>query len=156
MAKVNGMKKIFLLAGKILVLQQKVWRRLNQPVFNRFWRCGVSDLVLAIDQGTTGSTVALMNAEGRLLTSVNHEFPQIFPQPGWVEHDPEAILESVLKGLKAVFADGLYAVENVAAIGITNQRETAVLWDAQTGKAIHNAIVWQCRRTTDVCEQLKA
>jgi glycerol kinase len=116
----------------------------------------VSDLVLAIDQGTTGSTVALMNAEGRLLTSVNHEFPQIFPQPGWVEHDPEAIWHSVLKGLKAVFADGLYAVENVAAIGITNQRETAVLWDAQTGKAIHNAIVWQCRRTTDVCEQLKA
>ena len=116
----------------------------------------MSDLVLAIDQGTTGSTVALMNAEGRLLTSVNHEFPQIFPQPGWVEHDPEAIWESVLKGLKAVFADGLYAVENVAAIGITNQRETAVLWDAQTGKAIHNAIVWQCRRTTDVCEQLKA
>ena len=116
----------------------------------------MSDLVLAIDQGTTGSTVALMNAEGRLLTSVNHEFPQIFPQPGWVEHDPEAIWHSVLKGLKAVFADGLYAVENVAAIGITNQRETAVLWDAQTGKAIHNAIVWQCRRTTDVCEQLKA
>jgi glycerol kinase len=97
-----------------------------------------------------------MNAEGRLLTSVNHEFPQIFPQPGWVEHDPEAIWHSVLKGLTAVFADGLYAVENVAAIGITNQRETAVLWDAQTGKAIHNAIVWQCRRTTDVCEQLKA
>ena len=116
----------------------------------------MSDLVLAIDQGTTGSTVALMNAEGQLLTSVNHEFPQIFPQPGWVEHDPEAIWDSVLKGLKAVFADGLYAVENVAAIGITNQRETAVLWDAQTGKAIHNAIVWQCRRTTDVCEQLKA
>lgn len=116
----------------------------------------MSDLVLAIDQGTTGSTVALMNAEGQLLTSVNHEFPQIFPQPGWVEHDPEAIWESVLKGLKAVFADGLYAVENVAAIGITNQRETAVLWDAQTGKAIHNAIVWQCRRTTDVCEQLKS
>jgi glycerol kinase len=95
-----------------------------------------------------------MNAEGQLLTSVNHEFPQIFPQPGWVEHDPEAIWESVLKGLEAVFADGLYAVENVAAIGITNQRETAVLWDAQTGKAIHNAIVWQCRRTTDGCEQV--
>ena len=116
----------------------------------------MSDLVLAIDQGTTGSTIALMDAEGRLLTSVNHEFPQIFPKPGWVEHDPESIWESVEKGLAAIFADGTYAVADVSAIGITNQRETAVLWDAETGKAVHNAIVWQCRRTTDVCEKLKA
>ena len=115
----------------------------------------MSDLVLAIDQGTTGSTVALMNAEGQLLTSVNHEFPQIFPQPGWVEHDPEAIWDSVLKGLKAVFADGLYAVENVAAIGITNQRETIVVWDRKTGKPVYNAIVWQDKRTSDFCDQLK-
>ena len=116
----------------------------------------MSDLVLAIDQGTTGSTIALMDADGRLLTSVNHEFPQIFPKPGWVEHDPESIWESVEKGLAAIFADGTYAVADVSAIGITNQRETAVLWDAETGKAVHNAIVWQCRRTTDVCEQLQA
>jgi len=115
----------------------------------------VSDLVLAIDQGTTGSTIALMDAEGRLLTSVNHEFPQIFPQPGWVEHDLESIWESVEKGLSAVFADGKYAATDISAIGITNQRETAALWDAETGKAVHNAIVWQCRRTTDVCEKLK-
>jgi glycerol kinase len=116
----------------------------------------VSDLVLAIDQGTTGSTIALMDAEGRLLTSVSHEFPQIFPQPGWVEHDPESIWDSVEQGLAAVFADGTYDASDVSAIGITNQRETAVLWDAETGKAVHNAIVWQCRRTTDVCEKLKA
>lgn len=116
----------------------------------------MSDLVLAIDQGTTGSTIALMDADGRLLTSVNHEFPQIFPKPGWVEHDPESIWESVEKGLAAIFANGTYAVADVSAIGITNQRETAVLWDAETGKAVHNAIVWQCRRTTGVCEQLKA
>ena len=116
----------------------------------------MSDLVLAIDQGTTGSTVALMDAGGRLLTSVNHEFPQIFPQPGWVEHDPESIWESVEKGLSAVFADGTYDAADISAIGITNQRETTVLWDAETGKAVHNAIVWQCRRTTDVCEKLKA
>ena len=115
----------------------------------------MSDLVLAIDQGTTGSTIALMDASGRLLTSVNHEFPQIFPQPGWVEHDPESIWESVEKGFSAVFADGTYEAADVSAIGITNQRETAVLWDAETGKAVHNAIVWQCRRTTDVCEKLK-
>ena len=116
----------------------------------------MSDLVLAIDQGTTGSTIALMDTAGRLLTSVNHEFPQIFPKPGWVEHDPESIWESVEKGLAAIFADGTYAVTDVSAIGITNQRETAVVWDAETGKAVYNAIVWQCRRTTDVCEQLKA
>ena len=115
----------------------------------------MSDLVLALDQGTTGSTIALMDAEGRLLTSVNHEFPQIFPQPGWVEHDLESIWESVEKGLSAVFADGKYAATDISAIGITNQRETAALWDAETGKAVHNAIVWQCRRTTDVCEKLK-
>ena len=114
------------------------------------------DLILAIDQGTTGSTIALMDTDGRLLTSVNHEFPQIFPQPGWVEHDPENIWQSVLKGLTAVFSDTDYAVSQVAAIGITNQRETAVLWDSSTGRAVHNAIVWQCRRTTDVCEGLKA
>ena len=116
----------------------------------------MSDLVLAIDQGTTGSTIALMDADGGLLTSINHEFPQIFPKPGWVEHDPESIWESVLKGLAAIFVDGRYSPKDVSAIGITNQRETAVLWDAETGKAVHNAIVWQCRRTTEVCEKLKA
>ena len=116
----------------------------------------MTDLILAIDQGTTGSTIALMDTDGRLLASVNHEFPQIFPKPGWVEHDPESIWQSVLKGLTAVFADTEYAVSQVAAIGITNQRETAVLWDSQTGEAVHNAIVWQCRRTTSVCEGLKA
>ena len=87
---------------------------------------------------------------------MNHEFPQIFPQPGWVEHDPESIWESVEKGLSAVFAGGTYDAADISAIGITNQRETTVLWDAETGKAVHNAIVWQCRRTTDVCEKLKA
>ena len=116
----------------------------------------MTDLILAIDQGTTGSTIALMDTDGRLLTSVNHEFPQVFPQPGWVEHDPEKIWQSVLSGLSAIFSDTEHAVSQVAAIGITNQRETAVLWDSQTGQAVHNAIVWQCRRTTDVCEDLKA
>ncbi len=116
----------------------------------------MTDLILAIDQGTTGSTIALMDTGGRLLTSVNHEFPQIFPRPGWVEHDPESIWQSVLKGLTAIFSDTEYAASQVAAIGITNQRETVVLWDSQTGQAVHNAIVWQCRRTTDVCEDLKA
>ena len=116
----------------------------------------MTDVVLAIDQGTTGSTIALMDTAGHLVASVNHEFPQIFPEPGWVEHNTESIWQSILKGIAAIFADGAYKPGNVVAIGITNQRETAVLWDAQTGEALHNAIVWQCRRTTGACEDLKA
>ncbi|MDG1034042.1 MAG: glycerol kinase GlpK [Luminiphilus sp.] len=116
----------------------------------------MTDVILAIDQGTTGSTIALMDTAGHLVASVNHEFPQIFPEPGWVEHNTESIWQSILKGITAIFADGAYKPGNVVAIGITNQRETAVLWDAQTGEALHNAIVWQCRRTTGACEDLKA
>jgi glycerol kinase len=92
-------------------------------------------VILAIDQGTTGTTVAVMNTRGVLLGSVNHEFPQIFPKPGWVEHEPEAIWKSVLKGIRAVFRKGLCKPADIACIGITNQRETALLWERRTGKA---------------------
>lgn len=112
-------------------------------------------VILAIDQGTTGTTVALMDARGRVLTSVNHEFPQHYPKPGWVEHDPEDIWRSVLKGIRAVFRRGVAAATQVVAIGITNQRETAMLWDRASGAPLNRAIVWQCRRTTDFCEGLK-
>ncbi|MFT4614899.1 MAG: glycerol kinase [Bacteroidia bacterium] len=112
--------------------------------------------VLAIDQGTTGSTVALMDARGRLRASVNYEFPQIYPQPGWVEHRPADIWSSVEKCLRAIFRKGIATPKEIVAIGITNQRETAVLWDRNTGEPLNNAIVWQCRRTTDFCESLRA
>lgn len=115
----------------------------------------MTDVILAIDQGTTGSTIALMDTRGHLVASVNHEFPQIFPEPGWVEHNTDSIWQSILKGIEAIFADGAYKPSDVVAIGITNQRETAVLWDSQTGESLHNAIVWQCRRTTGACEDLK-
>ena len=111
--------------------------------------------ILAIDQGTTGTTVAVMNARGALLGSVNYEFPQIYPKPGWVEHDPEAIWATVLKGIRAVFRKGLCRPADVACIGITNQRETALLWERRTGKPLGNAIVWQCRRTASFCEGLR-
>ena len=111
--------------------------------------------ILAIDQGTTGTTVAVMNTRGVLLGSVNCEFPQIYPQPGWVEHDPEAIWASVLKGIRAVFRKGLCKPAEVACIGITNQRETALLWERRSGKPLGNAIVWQCRRTASFCEGLR-
>jgi glycerol kinase len=112
-------------------------------------------VILAIDQGTTGTTVAVMNTRGVLLGSVNHEFPQIFPKPGWVEHEPEAIWKSVLKGIRAAFRKGLCKPADIACIGITNQRETALLWERRTGKPIGRAIVWQCRRTASFCESLR-
>jgi glycerol kinase len=112
--------------------------------------------ILAIDQGTTGSTVALMDERGRVQASVNYEFPQIYPRPGWVEHDPRAIWTSVEKGIAALMRKKLCKPAQIAAIGITNQRETAVLWDRKSGDPLNNAIVWQCRRTTDFCEGLKS
>ena len=115
----------------------------------------MGSVILAIDQGTTGSTIALMDTSGVVIASASHEFPQLFPQPGWVEHDPESIWQSVLKGVDKVFSESTVTPADVITIGITNQRETAILWDSETGEALHNAIVWQCRRTTDVCQQLK-
>ena len=115
----------------------------------------MGSFVLAIDQGTTGSTVALMDARGKLRASVNHEFPQVYPQPGWVEHRPAEIWASVKKGIAGILRKKICKPTDIVAIGITNQRETALLWDRQTGEALNNAIVWQCRRTTDYCEHLK-
>ena len=112
-------------------------------------------VILAIDQGTTGTTVAVMNVRGKLLGSVNTEFPQIYPKPGWVEHDPAAIWQTVLKGIRSVLRRGICKVSDIACIGITNQRETALLWERHSGKPVGNAIVWQCRRTASFCDGLR-
>ena len=116
----------------------------------------MGQFVLAIDQGTTGSTVALMDARGKLRTSVNYEFPQIYPRPGWVEHRPADIWASVCKGIRAILRKKICRAQDIACIGITNQRETSVLWDTRSGEALNNAIVWQCRRTTEFCESLRS
>ena len=116
----------------------------------------MGEFVLAIDQGTTGSTVALMDSSGVLRASVNHEFPQIYPRPGWVEHRPADIWASVEKGIRANLRKKLCKPTDIVAIGITNQRETSLLWDRRSGEALNNAVVWQCRRTTDFCESLRA
>jgi glycerol kinase len=110
--------------------------------------------VIAIDQGTTGSTVLVLDEKLQVRGRGYQEFRQIYPRPGWVEHDPEDIWSSVTTALAAAM-QGIDAA-SVAAIGITNQRETAVIWDRKTGKAAHNAIVWQDRRTADRCAELKA
>jgi glycerol kinase len=113
------------------------------------------DTVLAIDQGTTGTTVVAVDAKLNVIAKENREFRQIFPKPGWVEHDLEDIWRSTEETLAAVLKNGSIDPRRIAAIGITNQRETVGLWERSTGKAIHNAIVWQCRRTADRCQALK-
>ncbi|NLC53621.1 MAG: glycerol kinase, partial [Firmicutes bacterium] len=106
--------------------------------------------ILAIDQGTTGTTILLVNAQGKILHKYYRTFPQSYPQPGWVEHDPEAIWETVHTGIKEILALPF------VAIGITNQRETVVVWESGTGRPVYPAIVWQCRRTADYCTKLNA
>lgn len=115
-----------------------------------------ADLLLAIDQGTTGTTVLVLDRQLNVLGRHSQEFPQIFPQPGWVEHDPAEIWKSVAHSVSGALVAGDIDPERIAGIGITNQRETSLLWERASGKALHNAIVWQCRRSTEICTELKA
>ncbi len=115
----------------------------------------MKDLLLAIDQGTTGSTAVLLDAQGRTLGRATREFPQHFPRPGWVEHDVEEIWQSVLGAIGEALGRAEVDAGRIAAIGITNQRETTVLWDRERGEAVHRAIVWQDRRTADRCRRLE-
>ena len=115
----------------------------------------MGSVVLAIDQGTTGSTVILFDASGQVVSKAYSEFRQFYPKPGWVEHDPEEIWDVTLKVAEDAIQAGGISGKEIAAIGITNQRETTVLWDRNTGRPIHNAIVWQCRRTAPLCNELK-
>jgi glycerol kinase len=108
--------------------------------------------ILAIDQGTTGTTTVLYNQEGEIVDKAYREFRQIYPRPGWVEHDPLEIWQTVVDSVQELKSRNK---EKIVAIGITNQRETTIVWDKKTGQPIHNAIVWQCRRTADICEKLK-
>jgi len=112
--------------------------------------------ILSLDQGTTSSRSILFGRDGRAVGTAQQEFPQILPSPGHVEHDPEAIWESQLSTAKRVLAEAKVGAKDVAAIGITNQRETTVLWEKGTGKPVANAIVWQSRISAPVCERLKA
>ncbi len=112
--------------------------------------------LLAIDQGTTGSTALVIDRNLTIIGKRTIDFPQHFPKPGWVEHDPREIWDSVRAAVTAVLEATAVAPADIAAIGITNQRETSLLWDKKTGIPAANAIVWQCRRTSDFCRELKA
>ncbi len=111
--------------------------------------------VLALDQGTTSSRAVLVDESEQILSILSREFPQIYPEEGWVEHDPMDIWSSQYGVMMEVIAKSGVAPQDIAAIGITNQRETTVVWDKETGKPVYNAIVWQCRRTADKIEALK-
>ena len=112
--------------------------------------------VIALDQGTTSSRAIIFDAKGTPVTVAQYPFPQIYPEPGWVEHDPMVILETQLRAMAEAFEKSGLSPTDIAGIGITNQRETTIVWDKNTGKPVYNAIVWQCRRTASICDELKA
>jgi len=112
--------------------------------------------VLALDQGTTTSRAILFSRSGTIIGLKQIPFAQHFPKPGWVEHDPEEIWSTQLAAARGAIEAAQIQPSQVAAIGITNQRETTILWDKATGKPVHNAIVWQCRRSADICDELRA
>lgn len=112
--------------------------------------------VIALDQGTTSSRAIIFNADGTPVSVAQYPFQQIYPKPGWVEHDPMTILDTQLHSLSEAFAKSGLSADEIKGIGITNQRETTIVWDKNTGKPVYNAIVWQCRRTAPICDELTA
>ncbi|WP_016913670.1 glycerol kinase GlpK [Vreelandella stevensii] len=115
----------------------------------------MSSFILAIDQGTTSSRAILFDRQGQVAAVAQQEFPQHFPQDGWIEHDPEDIWDSVVATCREVLAKARVSAEQIDGVGITNQRETTVVWDRATGKPLYNAIVWQDRRTSERCQALR-
>lgn len=116
----------------------------------------MANFILALDQGTTSSRAIVFDGDGRIVSVGQQEFQQIYPKPGWVEHNPNEIWETQLAVAKQALSKANLNADDIAAIGITNQRETTIVWDKTTGQPIYNAIVWQCRRTAGLCELLKA
>ncbi|NLC03120.1 MAG: glycerol kinase, partial [Tissierellia bacterium] len=112
--------------------------------------------ILALDQGTTSSRAVLFNHNGEIVKIAQSEITQYYPKSGWVEHDPMEIWGSQSGVAREVLETAGIRPEEIAAIGITNQRETTIVWDKKTGKPIYNAIVWQCRRTAKICDDLKS
>src|SRR5690606_7788014 len=115
-----------------------------------------SKFVIALDQGTTSSRSVLFDEQGTIRGIAQQEFRQIFPQSGWVEHDPKEILNTQMGTLNRLIEDHNVDLSTIAAIGITNQRETTIVWDKKTGEPVYNAIVWQDKRTAPICEDLKS
>lgn len=113
-------------------------------------------VILALDQGTSSSRAVLVDASGRIIAAAQRELPQIYPQPGWVEQDPEAIWSSQLAAIRAVMEQARVTAKDLVAVGITNQRETTIVWDRTTGQPLFNALVWQDRRSAPICDSLRS
>jgi len=113
-----------------------------------------NNYILSFDQGTTSSRAILFNHDGEIIASAQKEFPQYYPEPGWVEHDPEEIWETQLASAREAISLAGIQPEEIISIGITNQRETVVIWDKDSGRPVYRSIVWQCRRSTSICEEL--
>ena len=111
--------------------------------------------ILALDQGTTSSRAIIFDKDGQIIKIAQNEFTQYYPKPGWVEHDPMEIWGTQSGVASQVLETAGIRSEEIATIGITNQRETTVVWDKTTGRPVYNAIVWQCRRTAGLCDELK-
>ncbi len=128
--------------------------RIQQTLRKERWLMSAS-YILALDQGTTSSRAILFDREQNIVQIAQKEFTQLYPRPGWVEHDPMEIYSSQYGVMMEAIAQSGIPVSQIAAIGITNQRETTILWDKATGRPVYNAIVWQCRRTADICRELE-
>ena len=111
--------------------------------------------ILTVDQGTTGTRASLVDHSGQILWTTYKEVPQIYPRPGWVEQDPLLITESVFQTIEDLLDDYEVSPNEIRGLGLTNQRETTILWNKETGEPISNAVVWQCRRTADMCNDMK-
>ena len=129
-------------------MAEKAWHEESFPE--------IASYILAIDQGTTGTRAILYNGAGQAVSQAYQELRQYYPKPGWVEHDPAEIWRSTLKVVSEALSRGRISANRIAAIGITNQRETAIFWDRRTGRPLHRAVVWQDRRTSEICRSLKA
>ncbi len=116
----------------------------------------MKSFILSIDQGTTSSRAVIFDKNAKIVAMAQQEFKQVYPRPGWVEHSPQDIMGSVMAVVAEAIVRAELTADDIAAIGITNQRETTLVWDRKTGKPVCNAIVWQCRRTAALCEELKA
>lgn len=130
-----------------------MWNRFRQYID---WDISMADVILAVDQGTTSSRAILFTHDGKPLVTRAQEFEQIYPQPGLVEHRPEDIWNAQVEVIRQVLQSGVGSQSDIVAIGVTNQRETTVVWERASGNSVYNAIVWQDRRTADYCNQLKA
>ncbi|MCM3767414.1 glycerol kinase GlpK [Neobacillus niacini] len=116
----------------------------------------MEQFILSLDQGTTSSRAIIFNKRGEIVHTAQKEFTQIFPKPGWVEHNPNEIWGSILSVIAGVLSESAIKPGQIAGIGITNQRETTIVWDKETGEPVYNAIVWQSRQTSEICDELKA